>query len=273
MGATTGSRTTMTFQPHWSIRQRSPPGEPAARGRRGGHRTTTGRTFARRGPARYVPGRDATAAPGFRTRGRLPRPDQPKLECARTVSATMSEARSRRCSGSGCTSRPGAHDRRVNHREVFGDSDCCYAVRMVGLATRSTAAQLGPRCARRNRLRNALREYFLGCVEAVSAGSHGEPWDRCLAPGPREAARLTSPRCAPRCGRQAAASVSASSSAPRVEGSERLRSTQLEVGRRMQLTRRWFGSPSPCGRAGRQRHFYRRTEEERASGCGWSAPL
>ena len=70
---------------------------------------------------------------------------------------------------------------RHNHREVAGDSDEAGAVRILARAHRQT-----------NRLRNALREYFPGALEAFPELAHGDAVGvLSTAPGPREAARLS----------------------------------------------------------------------------------
>ena len=70
---------------------------------------------------------------------------------------------------------------RHNHREVAGDSDEAGAVRILARAHQQT-----------NRLRNALREYFPGALEAFPELAHGDAVGvLSTAPGPREAARLS----------------------------------------------------------------------------------
>ena len=70
---------------------------------------------------------------------------------------------------------------RHNHRPVAGDSDEAGAVRILARAHQQT-----------NRLRNALREYFPGALEAFPELAHGDAVGvLSTAPGPREAARLS----------------------------------------------------------------------------------
>ena len=79
---------------------------------------------------------------------------------------------------------------RHNHRPVAGDSDDAGAVRILA----QTHQQLiWDRVRQTNRLRNALREYFPGALEAFPSLAHGDAVGvLARAPGPREAARLSS---------------------------------------------------------------------------------
>ena len=79
---------------------------------------------------------------------------------------------------------------RHNHRPVAGDSDEAAAVRILARAHQ----QLIWDCVRQtNRLRSALREYFPGALEAFPELAHGNALGLlATAPGPREAARLSS---------------------------------------------------------------------------------
>ena len=78
---------------------------------------------------------------------------------------------------------------RHNHRPVAGDSDEAAAVCILA----RTHQQLIWDCVRQtNRLRNALREYFPGALEAFPSLAHGDALGLlATVPGPREAARLT----------------------------------------------------------------------------------
>ena len=78
---------------------------------------------------------------------------------------------------------------RHNHREVAGDSDEAGAVRILA---RTHQQLIWDRVRQTNRLRNALREYFPGALEAVPKLAHGDAVGvLSTAPGPREAARLS----------------------------------------------------------------------------------
>ena len=85
---------------------------------------------------------------------------------------------------------------RHNHREVAGDSDEAGAVRILA---RTHQQLIWDRVRQTNRLRNALREYFPGALEAFPKLAHGDavgvreyfPGVLSSAPGPREAARLS----------------------------------------------------------------------------------
>ena len=78
---------------------------------------------------------------------------------------------------------------RHNHREVAGDSDEAAAVRILARAHQQL---VWDRTRLTNRLRNALREYFPGALQAFPSLAHGDAVGvLATAPGPREAARLT----------------------------------------------------------------------------------
>ena len=78
---------------------------------------------------------------------------------------------------------------RHNHREVAGDSDEAGAVRILA---RTHQQLIWDRVRQTNRLRNALREYFPGALEAFPKLAHGDAVGvLSSAPGPREAARLS----------------------------------------------------------------------------------
>ena len=78
---------------------------------------------------------------------------------------------------------------RHNHREVAGDSDEAGAVRILA---RTHQQLIWDRVRQTNRLRNALREYFPGALEAIPKLAHGDAVGvLSSAPGPREAARLS----------------------------------------------------------------------------------
>ena len=81
---------------------------------------------------------------------------------------------------------------RHNHREVAGDSDEAAAVRILA---RSHQQLVWDRNRQTNRLRNALREYFPGALEAFPGLAHGDAVGvLAAAPDPRDAARLTMPQ-------------------------------------------------------------------------------
>ena len=78
---------------------------------------------------------------------------------------------------------------RHNHRPVAGDSGEAGAVRILARAHQQL---IWDRARQTNRLRNALREYFPGALEAFPELAHGDAVGvLARAPGPREAARLT----------------------------------------------------------------------------------
>ena len=78
---------------------------------------------------------------------------------------------------------------RHNHRAVAGDSDEAGAVRILARAHQQL---IWDRVRQTNRLRNALREYFPGALEAFPELAHGDAVGvLSTAPGPREAARLS----------------------------------------------------------------------------------
>ena len=78
---------------------------------------------------------------------------------------------------------------RHNHREVAGDSDEAAAVRILARAHQQL---IWDRIRQTNRLRNALREYFPGALEAFPDLAHDDAVGvLATAPGPREAARLS----------------------------------------------------------------------------------
>ena len=78
---------------------------------------------------------------------------------------------------------------RHNHRPVAGDSDEAGAVRILARAHHQL---IWDRVRQTNRLRNALREYFPGALEAFPEIAHGDAVGvLSTAPGPREAARLS----------------------------------------------------------------------------------
>ena len=113
---------------------------------------------------------------------------------------------------------------RHNHREVAGDSDEAGAVRILA---RTHQQLIWDRVRQTNRLRNALREYFPGALEAFPKLAHGDAVGvLSSAPGPREAARLSISQIRSalrRGGRQR--SIERRAAAVR----EALRSPQLEV--------------------------------------------
>ena len=81
---------------------------------------------------------------------------------------------------------------RHNHREVAGDSDEAAAVRILARAHQQL---VWDRTRQTNRLRNALREYFPGALQAFPSLAHGDAVGvLATAPGPREAARLSLPQ-------------------------------------------------------------------------------
>jgi transposase len=78
---------------------------------------------------------------------------------------------------------------RHNHREVAGDSDEAGAVRILARAHQQL---VWDRNRQTNRLRNALREYFPAALQAFPGLAHGDALGvLARAPGPREAARLS----------------------------------------------------------------------------------
>ena len=78
---------------------------------------------------------------------------------------------------------------RHNHRPVAGDSDAAAAVRILARAHQQL---IWDRVRQTNRLRNALREYFPGALQAFPELAHGDALGLlATTPGPREAARLT----------------------------------------------------------------------------------
>ena len=78
---------------------------------------------------------------------------------------------------------------RHNHREVAGDSDEAGAVRILARAHQQL---IWDRTRQTSRLRNALREYFPGALQAFPSLAHGDAVGvLATAPGPREAARLS----------------------------------------------------------------------------------
>lgn len=78
---------------------------------------------------------------------------------------------------------------RHNHREVAGDSDEAGAVRILARAHQQL---VWDRTRQTNRLRNALREYFPAALQAFPSLAHGDALGvLARAPGPREAARLS----------------------------------------------------------------------------------
>ena len=78
---------------------------------------------------------------------------------------------------------------RHNHREVAGDSDEAGGVRILARAHQQL---IWDRTRQTNRLRNALREYFPGALEAFPELAHGDAVGvLSSAPGPREGARLS----------------------------------------------------------------------------------
>ena len=79
---------------------------------------------------------------------------------------------------------------RHNHRPVAGDSDDAAAVRILARAHQQL---IWDRVRQTNQLRSALREYFPGALEAFPSLAHGDALGvLATAPGPREAARLSS---------------------------------------------------------------------------------
>ncbi len=78
---------------------------------------------------------------------------------------------------------------RHNHRPVAGDSDEAAAVRILARAHQQL---IWDRVRQTNRLRNALREYFPAALVAFPNLAHGDAVGvLARAPGPREAARLS----------------------------------------------------------------------------------
>ena len=78
---------------------------------------------------------------------------------------------------------------RHNHRPVAGDSDEAAAVRILARAHQQL---IWDRVRQTNRLRNALREYFPAALVAFLNLAHGDAVGvLARAPGPREAARLS----------------------------------------------------------------------------------
>lgn len=78
---------------------------------------------------------------------------------------------------------------RHNHREVAGDSDEAGAVRILARAHQQL---VWDRTRQTNRLRNALREYFPAALQAFPSFAQGDALSvLAIAPGPREAARLS----------------------------------------------------------------------------------
>ena len=79
---------------------------------------------------------------------------------------------------------------RHNHRPVAGDSDEAAALRILARAQQQL---IWDRTRQTNRLRNALREYFPAALRAFPNLAHGDALGvLATAPGPREAARLSS---------------------------------------------------------------------------------
>lgn len=79
---------------------------------------------------------------------------------------------------------------RHNHRPVAGDSAEAAAVRILARAHQQL---IWDRVRQTNRLRNALREYFPAALQAFPSLAHGDALGvLARAPGPREAARLSS---------------------------------------------------------------------------------
>ena len=78
---------------------------------------------------------------------------------------------------------------RHNHRPVAGDSDEADAVRVLARAHQQL---IWDRVRQTNRLRNVLREYFPAALQAFPKLAHGDALGvLARAPGPREAARLS----------------------------------------------------------------------------------
>ena len=78
---------------------------------------------------------------------------------------------------------------RHNHRPVAGDSDEAAAVRILARAHQQL---IWDRVRQTNRLRSALREYFPAALVAFPNLAHGDAVGvLARAPGPREAARLS----------------------------------------------------------------------------------
>ena len=78
---------------------------------------------------------------------------------------------------------------RHNHRPVAGDSDEADAVRILARAHQQL---IWDRVRQTNRLRNVLREYFPAALQAFPKLAHGDALGvLARAPGPREAARLS----------------------------------------------------------------------------------
>ena len=111
---------------------------------------------------------------------------------------------------------------RHNHRPVAGDSDEAGAVRILARAHQQL---IWDRVRQTNRLRNALREYFPGALEAFPELAHGDAVGvLSSAPGPRERLSTTQIRSAlRRGGRQR--NIERRAAAVR----EALRSPQLEA--------------------------------------------
>ncbi len=81
---------------------------------------------------------------------------------------------------------------RHNHRPVAGDTDEAAALRILARAHQQL---VWDRTRQTNRLRNALREYFPAALRAFPKLAHGDALGvLATAPGPREAARLSSTR-------------------------------------------------------------------------------
>ena len=78
---------------------------------------------------------------------------------------------------------------RHNHRPVAGDSDEAAALRILARAQQQL---IWDRTRQTNRLRSALREYFPQALQAFPSLAHGDALGvLATAPGPREAARLS----------------------------------------------------------------------------------
>ena len=102
---------------------------------------------------------------------------------------------------------------RHNHRPVAGDSDDAGAVRILARAHQQL---IWDRVRQTNRLRSALREYFQAALVAFPDLAHGDALGLlATAPGPREAARLSSTQIRADASATVAASAASSSVPPR----------------------------------------------------------
>ena len=170
---------------------RAPRRQAAARRRRGGHRAArTGRRARLRDRAKSSIGIEtdrgpwvsALVAAGYHVYAINPR-SASRYRDRHHVGGAKSDA------GDARLLADLVRTDRHNHREVAGDSDEAGAVRILARAHQQL---IWDRVRQTNRLRNALREYFPGALEAFPELAHGDAVGvLSSAPGPREAARLS----------------------------------------------------------------------------------